>query len=59
MSKRKRKHPECKRNCHNCNNCVYIGEGDYMCSMSNDIVIENWQPTEDYYSCEGKEFENI
>lgn len=48
-----------KPNCHNCCNCEYIGEGDYMCSMNNDIVIAEWQPTEDYCSCEGKDFEKI
>lgn len=47
------------RNCYNCNNCEYIGEGGYMCSMNNDVVIEDWQPTEDFNSCEGKDFENI
>lgn len=57
--KMKRKHPELNKNCYNCNNCIYIGEGGYMCSMSNDIVIEDWQPTEDFNSCGGKEFANI
>ena len=46
-------------NCHNCNNCTYIGEGDYICDMTTEVVISEWQPTEDYYSCEGKDFENI
>ena len=61
MSKRKHKksHTECDRNCYNCNNCEYIGEGGYMCSMNNDIVIEDWQPTEDFNSCKGKDFESI
>lgn len=64
--KQKRKHKpraiirnENSRNCYNCNNCEYIGEGGYMCSINNDIVIEDWQPTEDYRSCGGKEFERI
>ena len=55
----RRKHPELNRNCYNCNHCQYIGEGDYICDMSNDIVIADWQPSEDYNSCKGKEFENI
>ena len=64
MDKRKHKprvitHSENSRNCYNCNNCEYIGEGGYMCSMNNDIVIEEWQPTEDYRSCKGKDFEKI
>lgn len=59
MSKHKRKHPELNKNCYNCNNCEYIGEGGYMCSMNNYIVIEDWRPTEDFNSCKGKDFENI
>lgn len=59
MSKKKRKPPELTRNCNNCNNCTYIGEGGYMCGISNDIVIEDWQPTEDFNSCKGKEFKPI
>lgn len=62
MSKRKHKKsntPECDRNCYNCNYCEYICEGDYMCSMSNDIVIEDWEPTGDFNSCKGKGFEPI
>ena len=27
MSRRKHKHPELSKNCYNCNNCEYIGEG--------------------------------
>lgn len=61
MSKRKHKEskPECDRNCYNCSNCEYIGEGGYTCSMNNGIVIEDWQPTEDFNSCKGKDFESI
>lgn len=59
MKKKKRKHSENNRNCYNCNNCTYIGEGGYLCCMNNDIVIEDWQPTEDFNSCNGKEFEQI
>lgn len=59
MSKKERKHPENNRNCYNCNNCEYVGEGGYICSMNNDIVIDDWRPTEDFNSCGGKDFENI
>lgn len=55
----RRKHPELNRNCYNCNHCQYIGEGDCICDMSNDIVIADWEPSEDFNSCKGKEFENI
>lgn len=59
LSKRKRTIAENPRNCYNCNNCVYVGEGGYMCSMSNDIVIDDWIPTEDFRQCKGKDFEEI
>jgi len=36
-----------------CEHCVYLGEGDFACD-DNDfaIVIENWEPTDDYMICE-------
>ena len=46
-------------NCYNCNNCTYIGEGDHFCDMTNDVVISEWEPTEDFYQCDGKDFEEI
>ena len=55
MSKRRKTKKEIKC-CHMCEYCLYIGEGDYMCDTNTDIVIEEWQPTEDYYSCGGKKF---
>jgi hypothetical protein len=47
-------------NCHHCEHAVYIGDGDYICDMSNDIIMIDWgTPTEDYYQCDGKDFEEI
>lgn len=45
--------------CHFCENCIYIGEGDYMCDENHDFVIEDWEPTDDYFSCNGKHFISI
>jgi hypothetical protein len=59
MRKYKRKHPECERNCYNCNKCTYLGEGGYMCEDSQDIVIELWEPTKKFNSCKGRRFESI
>jgi hypothetical protein len=28
-----------------CPNCLYIGEGDSMCDITNVIVLDNWIPT--------------
>lgn len=42
-----------------CDCCLYIGEGDFVCDKhSNDdnprivLVIDEWQPTENYLYCE-------
>lgn len=55
----KRRHRECRRNCYFCDNCTYIGDGGYMCDVDNSIVIDDWEPTEDFFSCFGKEFVSI
>lgn len=43
--------------CHECVLCFYVGNGDYICE--NDptaVVIEEWEPTEEFMRCKGKEF---
>ena len=62
MSKDKRvknRNPLERTNCFNCNNCTYIAEGDHICDMDNEFVISDWEPTEHFYHCEGKDFEKI
>lgn len=44
--------------CDNCTHCVYVGEGGYLCDVKNEIVIDDWIPTENYYTCKGVEFNN-
>jgi len=56
---KKRKQHKDERCCHLCDHCIYIGDGDYICDESNDIVIADWEPTDDYFSCLGKSFESI
>jgi hypothetical protein len=47
-------------NCFNCEHFIYIGDGDYICVMSNELVVEEFNmPTDDFYSCDGKDFEEI
>lgn len=58
MGKRKKSEMEL-RNCFNCEHRTYIGEGDHICDMSNDIVIEDWMPADDFYQCNGKYYEAI
>ena len=46
----KNKNRDCKR----CSECVYVGEGDFVCmlNMPPIIVIENFVPTNDFGDCE-------
>ena len=34
-----------------CTNCQYIGEGDFLCDRNNEIVVSDWEPTDEYMSC--------
>lgn len=36
-----------------CDNCLYIGEGDFLCDKYQEIVVGDWQPTEHYLMCRG------
>lgn len=27
-----------------CTNCIYIGEGDFICSAINELVMVDWTP---------------
>lgn len=46
--------------CHNCDHCIYIGEGDSICDADEEprIVLGDWEPTDDFWWCAGSEFEN-
>lgn len=35
-----------------CYCCQYIGEGDFLCDKYMEIVVSDWEPTEDYLLCE-------
>lgn len=39
-----------------CDHCQYIGEGDFICDEVMDdpegcLVVEDWEPTENYLRC--------
>lgn len=45
-----------------CDECMYIGEGDFVCSMHLDdpdkaMVVEDWEPTKNYLQCGGYPYE--
>ena len=48
------------KDCFNCENCTYIGEGAYACMAEEPIIIieEHNIPTDDFMWCDGEEFEN-
>ena len=37
-----------QKDCSNCANALYIGEGDTMCNVSDEIVFCDWQATENF-----------
>jgi len=39
--------------CATCDNCIYIGEGDYICDDTKDIVMEDHTPNDNYFHCGG------
>ena len=45
------------RCCLNCDHCIPIGEGDHWCDECLVMVLDEYEPTDDYYSCNGKEWE--
>lgn len=57
MKVKKRKKPKmCDPNV--CDDCLYIGEGDFVCSQhiqepDRALVIDEWVPTENYLQCQG------
>lgn len=34
-----------------CDDCIYIGDGDFLCDKFQEIVISDWEPTEEYLKC--------
>lgn len=40
--------------CNECENCLYIGEGDSICELNNEIVLEDWTPTDKFMWCQFK-----
>lgn len=40
-----------------CENCLYIGEGDFICSELNELVIVDWVPV--YGTCIKRKKKNL
>lgn len=45
--------------CVNCDHCIYIGEGDYICDADDKpiIVMEDHCPNDNYLCCGGADWE--
>lgn len=43
--------------CHDCEQCLYIGDGDSVCELNYKLVIGDWVPTEYYMWCQNKEMQ--
>jgi len=37
-----------------CDCCQYIGEGDFLCNQHMEIVVSDWEPTENYLMCQNQ-----
>lgn len=53
MSRKGRRKPKPKKFCDPavCDCCLYIGEGDFLCNQYMEIVVSDWEPTENYLMC--------
>lgn len=45
--------------CSTCDNCIYIGEGDYFCDVNMVLVMEEHQPNDNYDYCNECDWEPI
>ena len=56
MARKEIKAPKPKRFCDPgvCNCCQYIGEGDFLCDKHMEIVVSDWEPTENYLMCQSQ-----
>ena len=51
------KNKQKEKSCLNCEECIYIGDGDYICSVDYEhIVIADYEPTEKFNYCKGRRF---
>lgn len=51
-----RKHRFCDPGACHC--CVYLGDGDFLCDEHLEIVVSDWEPTEEYMICKKRRVKN-
>ena len=42
--------------CMYCDNLIACGEGDHICGKNDEVVIVDYEPSDDYMWCNGKYF---
>lgn len=47
------------KTCRECDHFVYICAGCFLCELTNKVVVDEGEPTEDFKICKGKEFIEI
>ena len=57
------KHRKVPPDCSACDDCTYIGEGDFVCQRyihipNRAIVLEDWTPTNNHMQCRRKRKRN-
>lgn len=52
MKKKQRKTKMCDPGM--CDECIYIGDGDFLCDKYQAFVVEDWEAGDDYLICQGK-----
>lgn len=53
-TRHKRRQKQDERICQNCDNCMYDGDGGYWCLEMSKLVMDDFEPTDDYFCCGGK-----
>ena len=58
MSKQKKDRRSTCGRCEVCDECIALGDGDFMCDIKNVLVINAYTPTDSYSLCEKGGAEN-
>lgn len=43
------------KECIGCDDCMYIGDGDSICDKTYKLVLDDWEPTDNYGNCNEEE----
>ena len=57
LNLRKKPKNKCNKSCTTCSNCIPIGEGDHLCDVLMELVLDEYSPTDNFYGCGGSSYE--